>query len=136
MTTLVSGADHPVELGKELGRGGEGAVYDIVGRPGFVAKRYHQPVTADKTLKLQGMARQAHPSLLAIAAWPVDVLRSGPNGPVQGFIMPKVSGYQEIHSLYGPSHRKRAFPQLTGRFWFTPHAIWPAPLRPSMLGVM
>lgn len=116
MTTLVSGADHPVELGKELGRGGEGAVYDIVGRPGLVAKRYHQPVTADKTLKLQGMARQAHPSLLTIAAWPVDVLRSGPNGPVQGFIMPKVSGYQEIHSLYGPSHRKRAFPQADWSF--------------------
>ena len=113
---LVSGADHPVELGKELGRGGEGAVYEIVGRPGFVAKRYHQPVDADKALKLQGMARQAHPSLLAIAAWPVDVLRAGSHGPIQGFIMPRVSGYQEIHSLYGPSHRKRAFPQADWSF--------------------
>ncbi len=116
MPRLISGADHPVELGKELGRGGEGAVYEIVGRPGFVAKRYHQPVDADKALKLQGMARQAHPSLLAIAAWPVDVLRSGPHGSIQGFIMPRVSGYQEIHSLYGPSHRKRAFPQADWSF--------------------
>ena len=113
---LVSGADHPVELGKELGRGGEGAVYEIVGRPGFVAKLYHQPVDADKALKLQGMARQAHPSLLTIAAWPVDVLRAGSHGPIQGFIMPRVSGYQEIHSLYGPSHRKRAFPQADWSF--------------------
>jgi len=116
MLRRISGADHPVDLGKELGRGGEGAVYEIVGRPGFVAKCYHQPVDADKALKLQGMVRQAHPGLLAIAAWPVDVLRVDPHGPIQGFIMPRVSGYQEIHSLYGPSHRKRAFPQADWSF--------------------
>ncbi len=116
MTRLHSGAGHPVELGKTLGRGGEGVVHDIAGRPGFVAKIYHQAVGADKALKLEGMARQAHPSLLEIAAWPVDVLRAHPTGPVHGFVMPKVSGYQEIHSLYGPAHRKRAFPQADWSF--------------------
>ncbi|NMQ18045.1 hypothetical protein E4P82_01835 [Candidatus Competibacter phosphatis] len=116
MTRLYSGAGHLVEPGKALGRGGEGAVHDIVGRPGFVAKIYHQAVGADKALKLEGMARQAHPSLLEIAAWPVDVLRAQPTGPICGFVMPKVSGYQEIHSLYGPAHRKRAFPQADWSF--------------------
>ncbi len=116
MTRLYSGAGRPVELGKTLGRGGEGAVFEITGRPGFVAKVYHQPISADKALKLEGMARQAHPSLLEIAAWPVDILRPGPDQPVQGFIMPKVNGYREIHSLYGPSHRKRAFPQADWSF--------------------
>ncbi|MGB5064614.1 MAG: hypothetical protein WBQ37_12770, partial [Candidatus Competibacter sp.] len=116
MTRLYSGAGHPVELSKALGRGGEGTVHDMVGRPGFVAKIYHQTVSADKALKLEGMARQAHPSLLEIAAWPVDVLRAHPTGPVCGFVMPKVSGYQEIHSLYGPAHRKRAFPQADWSF--------------------
>ena len=38
VTRLYSGAGHLVEPGKALGRGGEGAVHDIVGRPGFVAK--------------------------------------------------------------------------------------------------
>lgn len=116
VTRLYSGAGHPVEPGKTLGRGGEGAVHEIAGRPGFVAKIYHQPVDADKALKLAGMARQAHPALLEVAAWPVDVLHSGPRGPVQGFLMPRVSGYQEIHSLYGPSHRKRAFPHADWSF--------------------
>ncbi len=116
MTRLYSGAGHPVELGKALGRGGEGAVHEIVGRPGFVAKIYHQAVDADKALKLEAMARQAHPSLLEIAAWPVDVLRAHPTGSMRGFVMPKVSGYQEIHSLYGPAHRKRAFPQADWSF--------------------
>ena len=116
MTRLYNGAGHPLELGPVLGRGGEGAVHDITGRPGFVAKVYHQPISADKALKLDNMARQAHPSLLEIAAWPVDVLRPRPDGPVQGFVMPRVNGYREIHSLYGPSHRKKAFPQADWSF--------------------
>ena len=80
MTRLYNGAGHPLELGAALGRGGEGAVHEIAGRPGFVAKVYHQPISGDKALKLENMARQAHPSLLEIAAWPVDVLRATPGG--------------------------------------------------------
>jgi len=30
--------------------------------------------------------------------------------------MPQVKGYHEIHSLYGPSHRKRTFPQADWSF--------------------
>ncbi len=116
MTRLYNGAGHPLELGPALGRGGEGAVHEIAGRPGFVAKVYHQPIAADKALKLDNMARQAHPSLLEIAAWPVDVLRARPDGPTQGFVMARVNGYREIHSLYGPAHRKKAFPQADWSF--------------------
>jgi DNA-binding helix-hairpin-helix protein with protein kinase domain len=116
VTKLYSGAGHSVELGQRLGQGGEGAVHEITGRPGFVAKVYHQPTHSDQALKLESMARQAHPALLDIAAWPVDVLRAKPQGRVQGFIMPRVNGYREIHSLYGPSHRKRAFPHADWSF--------------------
>ncbi len=116
MTRLYNGAGQPLELGPSLGRGGEGSVHEIAGRPGFVAKVYHQPIGGDKALKLDSMARQAHPGLLEIAAWPVDVLRVRPDAPVQGFVMPKVNGYREIHSLYGPSHRKKAFPQADWSF--------------------
>ena len=116
MPKFCSGAGHWLEPGKLLGRGGEGAVHEIDGRPGFVAKVYHQPVSPDKALKLESMARQAHPGLLEIAAWPVDVLRVSPDGPVQGFVMPRVNGYHEIHSLYGPSHRKRTFPHADWSF--------------------
>ena len=116
MTKLYNSAGQPVDLGQLIGRGGEGAVYEIPGRPSFVAKVYHQPVHPDKALKLENMAQQAHPALLDIAAWPVDVLRAGAGGPIQGFIMPRVTGYQEIHSLYGPSHRKRTFPHADWSF--------------------
>ncbi len=113
---LYNNAGQPVDLGALIGRGGEGVVHEIPGRPSFVAKVYHQPVHPDKALKLENMARQAHPALLDIAAWPVDVLRVSAEGSVQGFIMPRVAGYQEIHSLYGPSHRKRTFPHADWSF--------------------
>ena len=115
-TRLHSGAGNPVELGAALGRGGEGSVFAIQGRPGFVAKVYHQPASTQQALKLENMARQAHPSLLEIAAWPVDVLRAAPGSPVCGFIMPRVNGYHEIHSLYGPAHRRRLFPHADWSF--------------------
>lgn len=116
VTRWYNGAGHPLELGPTLGRGGEGTVHEIAGRPGFVAKVYHHLLGADKALKLDNMARQAHPSLLEIAAWPVDVLRTQPGGPVGGFVMPRVNGYREIHSLYGPAHRKQTFPQADWSF--------------------
>lgn len=116
MLRLINGAGQPLQTGSVLGRGGEGVVHEIVDRPGFVAKIYHQPIHADKALKLEHMARLAHPSLLEIAAWPVDVLRPRPDAPVQGFIMPRVNHYREIHSLYGPSHRKKTFPHADWSF--------------------
>jgi DNA-binding helix-hairpin-helix protein with protein kinase domain len=116
VTKLYDAAGQPLELGDLLGRGGEGAVHALIGRPGFAAKVYHRPIGTHQALKLASMARQAHPALLDFAAWPVAVLRVRPAGPVQGFIMPKVDGYREIHSLYGPAHRRKTFPQADWSF--------------------
>jgi DNA-binding helix-hairpin-helix protein with protein kinase domain len=116
VTRLHSGNGQWIEPGNALGRGGEGTVHELPGRPGFVAKIYHQPVEPDKAQKLEGMARHAHPGLLEIATWPVDVLRARPDGPLVGFVMARVNGYHEIHSLYGPSHRKRTFPHADWSF--------------------
>ena len=113
---LYNNVGQAVALGALIGRGGEGVVHEISGRPGLVAKIYHQAIPPEKALKLENMARQAHPALLEIAAWPVDVLRIHPKGTAQGFIMPRVTGYQEIHTLYGPAHRKRTFPQADWSF--------------------
>ncbi len=105
-----------MELGRLLGRGGEGAVHELIGRTGFAAKVYHRSIGTTPALKLESMVRHAHPGLLEIAAWPVDVLRVRPDGPIQGFVMPKIDGYWEIHGLYGPAHRKKTFPQADWSF--------------------
>ena len=114
MTRLYNGAGQPLELGPSLGRGGEGSVHEIAGRPGFVAKVYHQPIGGDKALKLDSMARQAHPGLLEIAAWPVDVLRVRPDAPVQGFVMPKVNRMDSSFILGDSFQFRKPSPRCRG----------------------
>ena len=61
------------------------------------------------------MARRASPALLRVAAWPVDVLVDEA-GAVRGFLMPKVSAREDVHELYSPKSRRRAFPNVDFRF--------------------
>jgi DNA-binding helix-hairpin-helix protein with protein kinase domain len=86
------------------------------GRPGFVAKIYHQPISADQALKLEAWPGRPIPACWTSPPGRWTCCAPAGRGPVQGFIMPKVSGYQEIHSLYGPAHRKRAFPHADWSF--------------------
>jgi DNA-binding helix-hairpin-helix protein with protein kinase domain len=105
----------PVTLGKELGRGGEGAVFPVAGSPDLVAKIYLKLPAPAKAEKLRSMARNAAPQLLRAAAWPVDVL-ADEAGAVRGFLMPKVSAREDVHELYSPKSRRRAFPSVDFRF--------------------
>src|SRR5438067_8763273 len=91
----------PVVLGNELGRGGEGVVYDVNGRADCVAKIYLSSPAAELQAKLSVMAGMAEPGLLRLAAWPTSTLH-GPTGSVIGFIMPKVAGHNPVFKLYGP----------------------------------
>lgn len=105
----------PIGLGKVLGKGGEGAVYEIAGRPHQVAKVYHRPVTAERAAKIEAMTALKNDRLLSLAAWPLDLLRS-PQGQPMGLIMPKVDGHKDIHTLYSPRSRKVEFPNADWRF--------------------
>ena len=104
-----------VALGKELGRGGEGAVYDIQGRQDSVAKVYLNPPSFAHAEKLATMAGMAEPNLLRLAAWPTSTLH-GPSGSVVGFVMPKVAGHSPVFKLYGPKLRLQEFPKADWRF--------------------
>ena len=104
-----------VKLGRELGRGGEGAVYPVDSAPDLVAKIYLKPPAATKIEKLRSMSRHATPALLRVAAWPVDVL-TDEAGAVRGFLMPKVSAREDVHQLYSPRSRRRKFPTVDFRF--------------------
>ena len=104
-----------VVLGKQLGRGGEGAVYLVNGLPDMVAKVYLKPPGQAKNDKLKSMARNADPTLLRVAAWPVDLLMDH-SSLVRGFLMPKASAREDLHELYNPKSRRRAFPKADFRF--------------------
>ncbi|MFA4849182.1 MAG: hypothetical protein WC626_05600, partial [Methanoregula sp.] len=104
-------------LGKKIGSGGEGDVYEILPlHSNVVAKIYHKPLEAHKQEKLLLMVRGCNDELKSISAWPTDVLRAHKGGPVVGFLMPKISDYEPVHKVYGPTHRKEHFPHADWRF--------------------
>lgn len=105
-----------VTLGREIGRGGEGVVYEIAENSSLLAKIYERPVSTEKTTKLTAMADVAVPDLVQVSAWPTNLLYDKPNGLLKGFLMPKVPGHCEIHEVYSPAQRKQKFPQADWRF--------------------
>lgn len=87
--TLYTATGECVTPGRELGKGGEGAVYDIEEFADSVAKIYHTPPPALKQDKLAFMAATADAQLLNYVAWPQATLHGGRGGKVIGFMMPK-----------------------------------------------
>lgn len=105
-----------ISLGKELGAGGEGAVFEIVGEKRFVAKIYHAPAPPEKSQKLSLMVRFAPPGITDFAAWPLATLHANSSGPTLGLIIPRINTANEVHELYSPAHRKTHFPQADWKF--------------------
>lgn|GEM_PF-4757873 len=117
MIELFETSGRRVPLGKKLGTGGEGAVYDApFFGPDFVAKVYHRFLSSNRQAKLLAMVEGGTETLRKVAAWPVATLHLKPHGAICGFVMPKVVGYEPIHHLYGPGHRKQRFPNADWSF--------------------
>ncbi len=114
--TFYDNQNRRVELGAQLGVGGEGVVFEVVGQPAAVAKVYHKLPDSHTGQKLRAMVALAAPELLQVAAWPTATLHQAPAGPPVGLLMPRVSGYKEIHTLYSPAHRKKEFPTADWAF--------------------
>jgi len=114
---LFDSRGSPVSLGKKVGSGGEGDVYEIAPhRKDVLAKIYHKPLSAERQEKLRVMVSGCNEELKEFAAWPLDLLHNGRNGPVCGFIMPQITDCEPIHRVYGPSHRKESFPNADWKF--------------------
>ncbi|GJG85952.1 hypothetical protein tb265_11330 [Gemmatimonadetes bacterium T265] len=113
---LVDAAGRPLHLGGEIGRGGEGNVYEIIDAPDCVAKLYHETADAEQSAKLAAMVRGVRPALTEVAAWPTATLHAharaaGAGAPVVGLVMPRASG-APVHRLYSPISRKTEFPHV------------------------
>lgn len=115
----VSVLDHlgqPVRLGRSLGKGGEGEVFELADFPRFVAKIYHESLPRERAKKLAVMSQLANDEILRIAAWPKAPLFDSSRREVHGIIMPRVDAALPIHELYSPSQRKAHFPKADFRF--------------------
>lgn len=57
----VRGSKGPVQLRQLLGKGDEGAVYEIVGQPSLVAKVYLKDIPSERVKKLRAMSQLLTP---------------------------------------------------------------------------
>lgn len=114
--TLKDRSGNRIILGKKIGSGGEGDVFEIQSKSDSVAKIYHKSLNVEKQEKLKVMVMGCNEELKAIAAWPIDLIFSVPSGEICGFTMQKISNFWPIHMLYGPSHRKQIFPESNWHF--------------------
>jgi len=113
---LVTASGTPIQLGRELGKGGEGSVFDVPTFPNQVAKLYHRPLDNQKQAKLRFMASHGNQTLAQYAAWPQSILQDANTGAIAGFLMPKVTGRDPVHMLYSPAHRKQERPGVAWDF--------------------
>lgn len=95
--------------GRELGRGGEGAVFEIKEDMSLVIKVYSEALHKEKAEKLNYMASMQDAELGKFAAWPVDVALNS-SAQVCGFVMRKLEGFVPLHMLFSPMDRKKLFP--------------------------
>lgn len=112
-----------IQLGRRIGIGGEGTVYEIEGQSDFVAKIYHEAPPPEKVEKLIALSRLGADRLFNLSAWPVDVLRDqafptngGLNANIIGFLMKKIGEAEEVHALHSPKSRLRKFPDASWAF--------------------
>jgi DNA-binding helix-hairpin-helix protein with protein kinase domain len=98
-------------LGGELGRGGEGSVYELASNSSLVVKVYHKvPLPEGQLAKLRAMTAAWSPGLEKIAAWPRSILFDPANRQACGVLMSKMTGALQLHELYGTTNRRRHFP--------------------------
>lgn len=116
MQGLVDSAGRAIGLGEKLGSGGEGDVFAVVGQPQVAAKLYHQPISREHQAKLRAMVNTRNATIGACTAWPTATLHKNAGSAVIGFLMPKVSGFEAIHKLYSPAHRRQTFPNADWAF--------------------
>jgi DNA-binding helix-hairpin-helix protein with protein kinase domain len=104
-----------IVLANELGKGGEGVVYEVHGNDHVAAKIYHRDKAADRSEKIEAIVRAEWHKVSSSVAFPIDSLFTA-SGQFVGFTMPRVAGNKPIHDLYSPTSRKTAFPNASFRF--------------------
>ncbi|MBT3067951.1 helix-hairpin-helix domain-containing protein [Rhodoferax sp. U11-2br] len=114
--TLFTSKGTSLQLGRELGKGGEGTVFETPSLSNQVVKLYHQLPDAKKQAKLTFMASTADQQLLNYVAWPQETIHSSRGGPVAGFLMPQVVGKDPVHMVYSPAHRRQDRPKAAWDF--------------------
>jgi DNA-binding helix-hairpin-helix protein with protein kinase domain len=112
-TVLLDSICRPLPIGTQIGRGGEGSVYELQSDPSLVAKVYHKrPLPEDQHAKLQAMVSCWSSPLETIAAWPRSILYDSSSRQPCGILMTRMDDARPLHELYGTTNRRRHFPDV------------------------
>lgn len=102
MAELADGTQLELRVGKELGRGGEGAIYET-SRPELAAKVYFRR-DGQRLEKLKQMVK--HDPGISGLCWPKALLYNA-MGEWLGFLMPKASGTELAMTVFHPGRGNR-----------------------------
>ena len=113
---LVDSAGDRLQLGPQLGKGGEGVVYELANSKGEAVKVFHKHLPKTKAAKIRHLATLAgDKGLASLVALPRDLVHDDTGLPI-GLILPLVSKHNDIHHLYSPKSRRQSFPTTDWRF--------------------
>lgn len=105
----------PVQLGKRIGKGGEGEVYTLSNGRGRALKLYTVSDANLREPKIAAMLRAKLADRSGLIAFPDAIVRTK-DGRFAGFTMRLVNGHKPLFDLYAPGARKINFPGADYRF--------------------
>lgn len=104
-----------LELGKRIGKGGEGEVFLAQSQGQTAVKIYASKLAHSREDKVVAMVDGGLWRESNLIAFPKGVVRSK-KGEFLGFTMGVVEGHRPIHELYGVKSRKNHYPKADFRF--------------------
>ncbi|CNK39592.1 putative DNA-binding protein [Yersinia enterocolitica] len=114
MQEIIIGKER-VSVAELIGKGGEGEVYTIKGRPGLAVKVYNASLRSKRESKVRAMVAEGLSVKTDLVAYPSEIV-TDQFGFFLGFVMRLVSGYRPLHELYSPKSRQRYFTKADYRF--------------------
>jgi len=113
-SVLINGKKH--QLGKRIGRGGEGDVFLLAEDSSVAVKIYTLSSLGDREEKIRAFIEEKLFERASQVAFPIAEVLDSKNGVFLGFTMRMVANYKPLHELYAPGSRKIHFPQADYRF--------------------
>jgi DNA-binding helix-hairpin-helix protein with protein kinase domain len=114
-SAVQSSLGRTFHLKKQIGKGGEGAVYETTETTDIAIKLYWPDKAQSRRAKISAMASAQWHKTTPFVAFPIDALFS-PTGTFVGYVMKKVTGSKPVHMLYSPASRKTDFPKANYQF--------------------
>jgi DNA-binding helix-hairpin-helix protein with protein kinase domain len=111
---LITTSGLRLRLGKTIGKGGEGQIFQIESDRPFAVKLYTDGKAAERREKINAMIADKLFERTPFVAFPMEAVTS--KGAFVGFVMRQALGAKPLHQLCTPGDRKVEFPAASFRF--------------------